>query len=1375
MAHTHLSLMKLIDDILDTSIAFQDDIGIQTKPGKKEKHDDIDIIENNLHTMLKDYELKKYNSLKMKSKEKIKNEIKKPYIYPSLNDPYFIEKITAKKEFSSNYYPKQEGTVNTISDNICNREFEIAPHQEFVKTFLSNNTPYNSLLLYHGLGTGKTCSAISVCEEMRNYIKQYGIQKKIMIIASPNVQENFKKQLFNPDKLEKVNSHWNIRSCVGKSLLNEVNPLNNSNVNKKTLINEIKQIIKTNYIFMGYTEFANYINNILQKIDNIKADDEHELKTKISYQDKYKQYILKKEFSNRLIVIDEVHNIRISGDNINKKIAENLYEIVKNTDNLKLLLLSATPMFNDQKEIIWLLNLMNMNDKRSVLTVNEIFTKSGNFQKRKLKKLKSGKRIMVEGGEELLKRKMQGYVSFVRGENPYSFPYRIYPSMFDKQNTTKSKKYTYPKKQLNNININTPIQFSDIYLSSLGEIQKIGYDKLVSLMITELPDSDDFERGMGWQKVDPLLQSLNIVYPTRQIYKETTSPSSSISSTSSTTTSSITEPDFIGRQGLEATMDFTSQRKDFSYKNSTLKNHGRIFDQEHIHKYSHKLNSIIKNVSKSKGISIIYSQYIDSGCVPIALALEEMGFRRHDKSKGLFKEYKTETSNNEMLDVNTGKKYKDLTLEERTNFKPAKYAMITGDLVLSPNNTKELSHITNPENINGENVKVVIISRAGSEGIDFKFIRQIHILDPWYNMSRVEQIIGRAIRYCSHSILPLSERNCEIYLHGTKIPKTQIEPMDLYIYRKAEQKAIITGRITRLMKQTSIDCYLNYNISNLSEAEINEYLSINIASNKNINFPVGDKPFSPLCDYMESCSYTCNANINELYKHGENRNKDYLNTTTYDTILVSKSLEPIVEKIKNILREQFIISKDELIKRLNITRNYSHELIISALNTMNNNKAIQLIDKLGRDGYLIFKNNIIYFKPYDYDIDKLEYNTDIIKKPEFYNHKYKEIIMETPAKKQDELEHYLDEIYKQNVPKTKSKSIIKIAKKKNIKIINNIFLPLLTEHFLTTNFERNTDIYNILFLLASVLLLFHELFSQVSLKKASIKKYIKELDSNMAIIYKKFGIELLDLTEIEWYYGYHKFLTEQYMNEPFLQKMYTKQQLLNFFIQHIFDTSSYLFKKHLIGCLNTEFFNNLIRENTFEYSGFSLNETIIELKKYINQYNFISIYREKSLGYMIQKETSVDIFVFNKDKDSLSNPISLNESLTIATPIQKKYFETYVERNEPKPEQVAAIFAFIKYIPRTSTYSFKTKYINDKRSKGARCLQSGQVNIQAILKFLYENFGEDKYVPDNIISCMCVEQELLMRLLQSNSKTKHWFFTPEYTEQYNVESIYRDG
>jgi hypothetical protein len=173
-------------------------------------------------------------------------------------------------------------------------------------------------------------------------------------------------------------------------------------------------MINNSYLFMGYIEFANFIiknttKNIGDSID-------------ISTREKIISSKLQNLFNNRLVIIDEIQNVRVDS-NDNKVVAQELMKLVKNTDNMKLLLLSATPMYNSYKEIIWLLNLMNINDNKVPITISDVFDKNGNF----LVDTKTNNEI----GKELLKRKANGYISYVRGENPYSFPYRIWPYQFN--------------------------------------------------------------------------------------------------------------------------------------------------------------------------------------------------------------------------------------------------------------------------------------------------------------------------------------------------------------------------------------------------------------------------------------------------------------------------------------------------------------------------------------------------------------------------------------------------------------------------------------------------------------------------------------------------------------------------------------------------------------------------------------------------------------------------------------------------------------------------------------------------------------------------------------------------------------------------------
>ena len=224
----------------------------------KEQYEKIDCKNENFYT-------KPCNHLLLK-KESIENTYLKnhpeenDYLYPSLSDSNFNVKIANKKEFNDTKYDgKIYDDIKKQADILAKADFELSPHQAFVKNFMSYQTPYNSLLLYHGLGSGKTCSAIGVCEEMRDYMKQMNITKRIIIVASENVQDNFRLQLFDERKLKLIDGVWNIRACIGNKLLQDVNPMNMKGIPKDKIISQIKNVINSNYIFLGYGQFANYI------------------------------------------------------------------------------------------------------------------------------------------------------------------------------------------------------------------------------------------------------------------------------------------------------------------------------------------------------------------------------------------------------------------------------------------------------------------------------------------------------------------------------------------------------------------------------------------------------------------------------------------------------------------------------------------------------------------------------------------------------------------------------------------------------------------------------------------------------------------------------------------------------------------------------------------------------------------------------------------------------------------------------------------------------------------------------------------------------------------------------------------------------------
>ena len=456
-----------------------------------------------------------------------------------------------------------------------------------------------------------------------------------------------------------------------------------------------------------------------------------------------------------------------------------------------------------------------------------------------------------------------------------------------------------------------------------------------------MPTFDNMEK-FGYQMLLKPLEALIMVYPHKDIGTENKNISG-----------------IVGKEGLNRVMTHTQSNKlryKFNYKKETLKDYGRIFSRSEIGKYSGKISSICESIMKSTGVVLIYSQYIDGGIIPMALALEELGLTRASGMKSLF-----ETPPTEKIDATTMKPNDEASGDV---FNPAKYVMITGDKTISPDNVADLKAATNLDNVNGEKVKVILISLAGAEGLDFKFIRQVHVVEPWYNMNRIEQIIGRAVRTCSHKNLDFADRNVEIYLHGSLMKDRSEEAADLYVYRVAEVKAIIMGRVSRVIKSIAVDCLLNSEQQNFSQESMREngneiIVKQNLSSkDSSIEYSVGDKPLTAICDYMDKCMYKCKTKT-EGYKLLDNNT----NMGSYRKEFINVNTDRIIKRVKVLMKNRFFYKKAELISEINVVRDYPLIQIFAALNQMVEDKSEYITDKYNRIGNLINIGDLYLFQP----------------------------------------------------------------------------------------------------------------------------------------------------------------------------------------------------------------------------------------------------------------------------------------------------------------------------------------------------------------------------------------------------------------------------
>jgi hypothetical protein len=339
-----------------------------------------------------------------------------------------------------------------------------------------------------------------------------------------------------------------------------------------------------------------------------------------------------------------------------------------------------------------------------------------------------------------------------------------------------------------------------------------------------------------------------------------------------------------------------------------------------------------------EGIVLIYTYFIEGGAIPMVLALEEMGFTRYKSggtSKSLFVSGTVAKSNG------------------------LHYSLITGNQSISPSNDAEINALRSDKNVDGSVCKVVIISKSASEGVDLKNIRQIHVMDPWYNMSAVEQTIGRGIRTCSHKKLPFDKRNVQIFLHASILASDGFETADLAMYRFSEIKALKIGTISRALKESSVDCILNMKQNEFTVENIDTEVDLQLSTGGSVRYQIGDKPYTSACDYMKNCNYTCNPDKQKRgVKLGQN-----IKLGTFNESFILMNVENIIKVIKQAFREKHYYKKIDLIQFINRVKAYSLLQIHFALTQMIHDKSEFLVDIYGKYGYLLNIGEYYFFQP----------------------------------------------------------------------------------------------------------------------------------------------------------------------------------------------------------------------------------------------------------------------------------------------------------------------------------------------------------------------------------------------------------------------------
>jgi len=785
--------------------------------------------------------------------------------YPNVDDDNLIYKISHLKEFADlkiepPFDPKKTKIPTPLN------------HQELQARYFAQNTPYKKGILAFSTGTGKTFAASLIVERFKKSLVDGKLRKPALIfVANAGLRNNMINEIIN------VATH-------------DVYTIKNKIEDKESLIKMQRAIAQT-YDIVTYGE-------LLEANKFPKQDD------------------IIEHYSNRVVIIDEAQNFRMQPGKTNEDtMYNNLWKLLHWVKHCRILLLTATPIWDQVYDIASILNLLlSEDDQLPVLNkfTNYFFDKEGY--------------LIPEKALEL-KNKMKGMFSYIR-----------------------SSESTAIKRE---IGVTKPwLKFVTVYPSAMSEFQ--------AKLVKEASKSSNVEELLDIKKGKNAFYSVerdvsNCVYPVFDAKNKIIGGAYGVNAFEKYAKRSIEKP---AKQGEYTTiLKFTPELK------AQLSPSRGADKFENLRKYSAKFATIIEMLldpNRKKEKVFIYLDVVNGsgGVLSLALILQLWGFSWINSASEM-KKYAKSGENKEEMSSNN---FTTITSEKET--------INTGSDI-----NKIMKIYNRPDNRYGKYIRIIIGSKTISQGYTLKDTRQGHLISAPWNLSSTDQSMGRIFRVGSHDNLPKNERYINWYRHvsvngyyGEGIPSkekyvtipqennplleqyfSKEETVDIRIYKLAEKKEFYDTQIYRLIKEMSWDCALTY--------------KRNVLPN--------DKKGSRDCNFQD-CNYECfNYNSKFIDKKSGPKfvdtdisiweykiNKKDIDSSNFNLLYSQNRVKYYIGKIINtIFRKYFVLSLKSIIT---LTKGDEEiPILLQALNYMINRKTI-IHNSYGFISYLKEKNNVYF-------------------------------------------------------------------------------------------------------------------------------------------------------------------------------------------------------------------------------------------------------------------------------------------------------------------------------------------------------------------------------------------------------------------------------
>lgn len=303
--------------------------------------------------------------------------IKAPAYYLN-NREYFVNFINSTfRKYGAILNDPEEKDITCESVSQSKKgDFSLMTHQMIVRDYINLYTPYRGLLLFHGLGAGKTCASIGIAEGIKN-------TNQVIIMTPASLRMNYVSELKHcGDPIYKINQFWEKIQTAGnphiEKALSEVlnipipyirkkgfawmidvtKPSNFKNLqpeDQKSIDSQINEMIMKKYKFINYNGMRDsHLNKMIEESKALQNSEN--------------------PFDNKVVIIDEAHNFvsRIVNKIKSKKtsLSTRLYELILNASNCRLVFLTGTPIINYPNEIGVLFNMLRGYIKTYYIKIN---------------------------------------------------------------------------------------------------------------------------------------------------------------------------------------------------------------------------------------------------------------------------------------------------------------------------------------------------------------------------------------------------------------------------------------------------------------------------------------------------------------------------------------------------------------------------------------------------------------------------------------------------------------------------------------------------------------------------------------------------------------------------------------------------------------------------------------------------------------------------------------------------------------------------------------------------------------------------------------------------------------------------------------------